>query len=177
MAFMLEYLELKPGMRVLEIGTGTGYNAALMAEIVGKQELVVTLEIQPDLAKQAKRLLRKAGYGGIQVYCADGFTGWPKCAPYDRIVATTCCADISPHWLEQLSPTGWILAPLYHGGAAPLIQCYRDGRGRALNPAGFGPAQGMLSGSGPWAPTPEPRSWPLNHHLQGKKLLRLPDPR
>ena len=178
MAIMLEHLDLKPGMRVLEIGTGTGYNAALMAEIVGKQELVTTLELQPDLAERAKRLLRSAGYGGIQVHCADGFYGWPKNAPYDRIVATTCCADISPHWLEQVTPGGWMLVPLRHGGEtmAPLTQVYPDGRGRVLDPAGFGPAQGMLSDSGPWAQVPEPKSWLPDHSLPGKKLLRLPDP-
>lgn len=179
MAIMLELLDLEPGMKVLEIGTGTGYNAALMAEIVGKQELVTTLEIQPDITDLTKRLLRNAGYGGIKVHCADGFYGWPEDAPYDRIIATTCCADISPHWLEQVTARGWMLIPLRHGGetSAPLTQVYSDGRGKVLDPAGFAPAQRMLSDdTGLWAWIPKSGSLPLDYSLPGRKLLQLPKP-
>jgi protein-L-isoaspartate(D-aspartate) O-methyltransferase len=171
-ASMLELLELKPGMKVLEIGTGTGYNAALLAEIVGDQSLVTTLEIQSDVAERANRLLRAAGYGGVQVRCADGFYGWPEEAPYDRIVATTCCADISPHWLQQVAPQGWMLVPLCHGGKgwAPLTQVSPDGRGRVLALAGFGPATGMLADPGPWYQAPVPTSWPSGEGLTGRKM-------
>ncbi|HIC95845.1 TPA: methyltransferase domain-containing protein [Candidatus Bipolaricaulota bacterium] len=172
MAYMLELLELKPGMKVLEIGTGTGYNAALMAEIVGSQELVTTLEIQPDLVERARRLLHRAGYGGIKVVCTDGFHGWPEDSPFDRIVATTCCADISPHWLKQLSSEGWMLVPLYHGGetCAPLVKVDPKGEGKLLGGAGFAHAQGMLSDSAIWAEGGKS----LPSHMSGRKLIRLP---
>lgn len=179
MVSMLQILDLKPGMRVLEIGTGTGYNAALMAEIVGKQELVTTLDIQPDIVERAERCLRRAGYGDIQVYCTDGHYGLPENGPYDRIVATTCCTDISPHWLNQLTRKGWILTPLRHGGetVAPVTQVYPDRRGRVLEPAGFGLAHGMLTDSDPWAQIPKPDPQMLEHGLSGRRLFRLPSPR
>jgi len=174
MAQMLELLELDRGMKVLEIGTGTGYNAALMAVIVGNQSLITTLEIQPDLVERTKRLLYKAGYGDIKVFCADGFAGWPENAPYDRIVATTCCADISPHWLKQLTDNGWALVPLYHGGEtwAPLVRIASDGRGKVLCAAGFAHAQGGLSGHEIWSKGPKPTSLTCEPR---QKLLRLSD--
>ncbi|MFH1609212.1 MAG: methyltransferase domain-containing protein [Candidatus Bipolaricaulota bacterium] len=174
MAYMLEFLELGPGMKVLEIGTGTGYNAALMAEIVGGQEFVTTLEIQPDLVERARRLLHRAGYGGIKVFCTDGFYGWPENSPYNRIVGTTCCADISPHWLKQLAGEGWMLVPLYHGGetCAPLVRVDPEGKGKLLAGAGFAHAQGMLGGHAIWA---EGVKSQLPGRGPGRKLLRLPN--
>lgn len=169
-AYMLEILRLEPGMKVLEIGTGTGYNAALLAEIVEKQELVITLEIQPDLVERARRLLRKAGYRDVKVFCTDGFYGWPEESPYDRIVATTCCADISPYWLEQLSKNGWMLVPLYHGGEAPLVKIDSSRKGKLLSGAGFAHAQGMLSGPAIW--TAEGK--PLPNNIPTRKLTQLP---
>lgn len=178
-ATMIELLGLEKGMNLLEIGTGTGYNAALMAEIVGDSGQVTTLEIQADVAERTARLLRKAGYGGIQLRCADGFHGWPENAPYDRIVATTCCADISPHWLEQLGEEGWLLVPLQHGDewCAPLTRIGKDGRARVLEFAGFGSAQGMLYDSAwPWVPgakaTQCSKPKPADH---GRLLIRLPE--
>lgn len=87
-AQMLELLELQPGMRVLEIGAGTGYNAALMAEIVGSQGAVTTIDIAPDVVARAGKMLAKAGYPDIAVICADGALGHAEAGPYDRVVAT-----------------------------------------------------------------------------------------
>lgn len=102
-ADMLELLELTRGVRVLEVGAGTGYNAALLAELVGDQRLVITVDVAEDVMAQTRRLLAGAGYPGITVLCRDGFDGVPERAPFDRIVATVGCADISPHWAEQLA--------------------------------------------------------------------------
>lgn len=174
-AVMLELLQLAPGLNILEIGTGTGYNAALMAEIVGDQGRITTLEIQADVAECTGHLLYEAGYSNIQLHCADGFYGWPANAPYNRIVVTTCCSDISPYWLDQLRDKGWLLVPLMHGGkgAAPLTQVFPDGQGKVLALAGFGPAMGMLGGPGPWVEAPVPTSFPSAQGLPSQKLTRL----
>ena len=154
MATMLELLELRPGMKVLEIGAGTGYNAALIAEIVGDQKLVVTVDIQDDVASQARRLLGDAGYPQIAVLALDGFFGAPKHAPYDRIVATVGCPDISPHWLGQLAPEGSMLIPLRHRDANPLHRIWREGeviRGKIVGYSGFMQMQGELRVDDYWA--------------------------
>ena len=95
-AEMQELLALRPGMRVLEIGLGTGYNAALMAELVGDQTSVVSLDIQEDVVSQTRRLMARAGYGNVRLLARDGFEGVPQERPFDRIVATVGCPDISP---------------------------------------------------------------------------------
>lgn len=112
MAIMLEQLQLQPGQRVLEIGAGTGYNAALMAHIVGKRGQVVTLDIDEDIVESARAHLQAAGYGQVQVVCADGFAGYAEAAPYDRIVLTVNAADIAPAWRDQLKADGRLLLPL-----------------------------------------------------------------
>ncbi len=147
---MLELLELKEGMRVLEIGAGTGYNAALLAEIVGVGGKVTTVEIHPEIAARTGRLLDAAGYGRVRLQVGDGYFGWAEDAPYDRIIATTACADLSPFWLEQLRPDGRILVPLCHGGryTAPLTMVNRDGQARVIEYSGFLNAQGRLGALG-----------------------------
>ncbi|HKV42124.1 MAG TPA: methyltransferase, FxLD system [Blastocatellia bacterium] len=112
MALMLEQLELEPGHRVLEIGAGTGFNAALMAHIVGETGDVVTVDIDEDLVEAARRQLEAAGYQRVRVVTADGGSGYEPRAPYDRIVLTVGTPDIAPAWLEQLKPGGRLLAPL-----------------------------------------------------------------
>lgn len=144
-ARMLEALDLHPGLRVLEIGAGTGYNAALMAEILQDQGCVTTLDIQDDVVEQTRRLLAHAGYGGIAVLARDGFHGCAERAPFDRIVATVGCSDLSPHWLEQLAPDGFALIPLRLAGTYPLLCVWADARGRFAGWAGFMPIFGELS--------------------------------
>jgi protein-L-isoaspartate(D-aspartate) O-methyltransferase len=145
-AQMLELLELKPGMKVLEIGTGTGYNAALMAEIVGSKGKVVSIDIQPDVAAQAKNPLSEYS---VKVICADGADGSAKDGPFDRIVATIGCPDISWHWLEQLSAKGVILVPLQHALMGhPLVRLEGNGevaQGGYVGWSGFMSIQGKLS--------------------------------
>ena len=122
MARMLEQLELRPGLSVLEIGLGTGYNAALLAEIVGAQNLVTSLDIQADVVEQTHRLLKQAGYSEIKVVCCDGLKGFSQNAPYDRILATVGCTDLSSYWIEQLDTVGLVLFPLHHAGWTPILK-------------------------------------------------------
>ncbi|MBV9616570.1 MAG: methyltransferase, FxLD system [Ktedonobacteraceae bacterium] len=121
MAIMLEQLQLQPGHRVLEIGSGTGYNAALMAHIVGERGEVVTLDIDEDIVEAAREHLASAGFGNVHVVCADGGLGYPDAAPYDRIILTVNAADITPAWRTQLKPDGRLLLPLVLRGPQASI--------------------------------------------------------
>jgi protein-L-isoaspartate(D-aspartate) O-methyltransferase len=112
MAIMLEQLGLSRGQRVLEIGTGTGYNAALMCYLVGERGSVVTVDIDADLVARARENLDAAGYPGVIVLCGDGGYGVPGYAPYDRVIVTAGAWDLAPDWLAQLGPGGRIVVPL-----------------------------------------------------------------
>jgi len=142
-ALKLKLLDLKKGMKVLEIGTGSGYGTALIAEMVGAQELVTSSDWQPDLVKERQKVLAEAGYGGIRLLARDGFYGCKEYAPYDRIEVDIGCPDISPHWVEQLAPNGFMLVPLRHGGIyAPLTKIWRaDGKilGQVVGISWYGP--------------------------------------
>lgn len=111
-AEMLEQLDTEPRDRVLEVGTATGYNAALLAHLVGEEGRVVTVEINEYLVRRARRSLDAAGLGRVEVAHADGGLGYPEGAPYHRIVVTTGASDISPAWREQLAPGGRLVLPL-----------------------------------------------------------------
>src|SRR5512133_659623 len=121
MAIMLEQLGLQPGHNVLEIGTGPGYNAALMAHIVGETGRVVTVEIDEDLVEAAREHLARAGFEHVQVVCADGGYGYPDVAPFDRIILTAGAFDITPAWWSQIKPEGRIVLPLLFRGAMKSI--------------------------------------------------------
>ena len=110
MAVMLEQLDLEPGHRVLEIGAGTGYNAALVANLVGETGQVITVDIDEDTVKNARQHLSMAS--AVQVICADGWFGYPAAAPYDRIILTVGAWDIAIAWQEQLKPNGRLVLPL-----------------------------------------------------------------
>jgi protein-L-isoaspartate(D-aspartate) O-methyltransferase len=112
MAIMLRQLGLGPGHRVLEVGTGTGYNAALITCMVGSQESVVSIDVIPELIEQARANLTAARYAGVRVVCGDGAVGAPDYAPYDRIIVTTGAWDLPPEWWARLRPGGRIVLPL-----------------------------------------------------------------
>lgn len=112
MALMLEMLALEPGHRVLEIGAGTGYNAALMAHIVGDTGQVATIDIDTDFVHEATEHLNVSGYRQVRVLCGDGAHGAEAFAPFDRIILTVGAGDISPAWREQLQMRGRLVLPL-----------------------------------------------------------------
>jgi protein-L-isoaspartate(D-aspartate) O-methyltransferase len=128
MAIMIEQLGLLPGHRVLEIGTGSGYNAAVMAEVVGPGGQVVTIDIDPELVTRARSSLCEAGYDAVVVLCADGGYGDPAGAPFDRIVVTAGAWDIAPAWLEQLGPAGRLVLPLSLRGIQLSVALERAGQ-------------------------------------------------
>jgi protein-L-isoaspartate(D-aspartate) O-methyltransferase len=139
-AIMLEQLDLQPGMRVLEIGAGTGYNAALLAELVGPEGSVITLDIDALIVEEARAHLWSAGYGQVRALAVDGAHGYPEGAPYDRVILTVGAADLSPAWTEQLRQAGLLVAPLRFGGVQASVALRKeDGvlHSRSLTPCGF----------------------------------------
>jgi protein-L-isoaspartate(D-aspartate) O-methyltransferase len=121
MAIMLELLRPLPGHRVLEIGTGTGYNAALIAHLVGREGHVVSLDIERELTEGARDHLARAGAEDVEVVAADGAAGWAQGAPFDRIIVTAGADDLSPAWADQLAEGGRLVLPL--ALAPPGQQC------------------------------------------------------
>lgn len=110
-AIMLEETDLREGLKVLDVGTGSGYNAALMAEIVGPAN-VVSIERHADLLEFARENLREAGYPAIKIVLGDGTLGYPPEAPYDRIVVTAGAPRIAKSWIAQTKVGGRIVAPI-----------------------------------------------------------------
>jgi protein-L-isoaspartate(D-aspartate) O-methyltransferase len=111
MAEMLEALDIQRGQRVLEIGTGTGYNAALLAELTQDPAKVTTIEVDAQIATRAARILHEH-IGPVRVQMGDGRLGVPEGAPYDRIIATASSPSIPHPWYEQLAPDGCLVMPL-----------------------------------------------------------------
>jgi protein-L-isoaspartate(D-aspartate) O-methyltransferase len=151
MALMLEQLELQPGQRVLEIGAGTGYNAAMLAELVGPSGQVTTLDIDPEIADQARERLAAAGYPQVQVVHGDGGFGYPPAAPYERIILTASAADILPAWYEQLKAGGRLVLPLaLHPRSTQLAACLEKTGDHlisiSINECGFMPLRGAFAG-------------------------------
>lgn len=116
-ADMLRRLDVFPGMRVLEIGTGTGYNAALLSHRLGEED-VITIEVDADLAERARERLLGAGLCTL-VITGDGTQGWPARAPFDRVISTAAVRRVPYHWVAQTRPGGRILTPwgtAFHNG-------------------------------------------------------------
>ncbi|GAA3824393.1 methyltransferase domain-containing protein [Streptomyces coacervatus] len=142
MAKMLAELRVEDGNRVLEIGAGTGYNAALLAHRLGDDDLVTTVDLEPEITESARQHLAAAGYHPA-VVTGDGARGVPERAPYDRIIATCTLTSIPQAWLAQCSPGARILAPLATGLIALTVQDATHAEGRFLHtPAYFVPLRG-----------------------------------
>ena len=151
MAIMLDQLTLASGQRVLEIGAGTGYNAALMRHIVGPSGTVVSVDIDADVADRAREHLASAGYPDVTVVAADGAEGYPSGAPYDRVIATVGVSDLAPAWLHQAAPGARIVVPLDVRGSQLAVAFGRSGSGghwlsRSIAPCGFMRMRGSLAG-------------------------------
>ncbi len=150
---MLEQLDVRSGHRVLEIGTATGINAALLAELVGDSGAVSTVEIDKDLADGARTALAAAGYDNVDVVAADGAFGHPDRAPYDRIIVTAGACDIPAAWWEQLAPAGRMVVPLrlHDSGLTRSIALDRTALGRMVSVSaqvcGFIPLRGACDSS------------------------------
>ncbi|MEZ5335738.1 MAG: protein-L-isoaspartate O-methyltransferase [Methanolobus sp.] len=110
-AMMCDLLELEEGLKILEIGSGSGYNAAVMAEIIGSKGHIYSIERIDKLAAFARENLEKAGYPNVEVILADGSLGLPGHAPYDRISVTASAPDTPLPLIEQLKPGGIMVLP------------------------------------------------------------------
>ena len=108
-ALMTDLLELEAGDVVLEIGTGSGYQAAILSRLVSR---VYSIEIVPELAKSASQLLQRLGFANIEVKNADGYYGWQAHAPFDAIMVTAASSHIPPPLVSQLKPGGVMLIPV-----------------------------------------------------------------
>jgi len=142
-AVMLAELDVHDGQTVLEIGTGTGYNAALLAHRLGAPN-VTSVEIDPAVADAARQALDRAGYSAVTVVTADGAQGFPSCAPYDRVLSTASCQQVPYPWVAQSVPGGKVLTPWcnpYYPGGLLSLTVVEDGvaAGRIVDRTWFMP--------------------------------------
>ena len=145
-AYMTEALKLRRGFKVLEVGTGSGYQAAVCAEIVRE---VYTIEILEELAKSAKERLKELGYRNVSVKAADGYFGWKEKVPFDAIIVTCAAGFVPPPLIEQLKPDGQMILPVGSPfGAQTLMLITKDDKGqvhsRRLLPVRFVPMLGRI---------------------------------
>ena len=124
-AFMTEALKLRPGERVLEIGTGSGYQAAILAELIDE---VYSIEIIEALGKKARETLEKLGYKNVHIKIGDGHKGWPQKAPFDAIIVTCAPEQIPRPLVEQLKEGGRMIIPVGRKGAVQkLVRAVKKG--------------------------------------------------
>jgi protein-L-isoaspartate(D-aspartate) O-methyltransferase len=147
--YMTEALELTGAKRVLEIGTGSGYQTAILAEIVPE---VYTIEIHKELTDYARNILGRLGYENIHFRTGDGYLGWPEFAPFDRIMVTAAPDHIPQPLIDQLSPSGRMIIPIGRM-EQDLVIVRKDASGissRAILPVRFVPMTGLAQEVGPY---------------------------
>jgi protein-L-isoaspartate(D-aspartate) O-methyltransferase len=155
MARMLEMLRIEAGQNVLEIGAATGYNAALLSELVGDDGHVTSVEVQPDLAEEARRHLLSAGYTDVEVLAADGRLGHAARAPFDRIIGTASAGEVSMAWWDHLRPDGLLVLPYRWNNAQAVFALRRTMQGFETERAtigGFMPMHGPQGRPAEWRP-------------------------
>lgn len=140
-AQMLAALDAEPGMRVLEIGAGTGYNAALLAHRLGAEN-IVSVEVDPAVAEHARHALAATGFSAVTVVTGDGAEGYLPRAPYDRVISTVAVAEVPHAWVAQTRPGGLVLSPWgssYYPGGLLALTVHGDATttGRIVGPASF----------------------------------------
>jgi protein-L-isoaspartate(D-aspartate) O-methyltransferase len=154
MAEMIMALRVRPGLRILEVGSGTGYNAALLAALGAS---VTSVDVQADVARRARTALARAGISDVRVEHGDGYDGMPG-QRFDRVIVTVGVSGVSPRWLEQLDPGGFVIAPVVHAGTHPVLAVRgpAPGPGPAtlVCPSGFMTAAGPLTAGYPGAHPP-----------------------
>jgi protein-L-isoaspartate(D-aspartate) O-methyltransferase len=123
-ALMTELLDLTSTARVLEVGTGSGYQAAVLGQLAGE---VHTVELIPELAHRAEGILNSLGYTRVHVHLGDGSLGWPEAAPYDGIIVTAASPEVPPPLLEQLGEGGRLVIPVGRLGSQVLEVVRREG--------------------------------------------------
>ena len=156
-AAMLEQLRPPAGGSVLEIGAGTGYNAALLSKLVGPSGRVVTVDIDPEVADEARSHLSEAGITNVEVICGDGALGWPGNAPYGGIIVTAGASDLAPAWVGQLAAHGRLVVPLSIRGVQQCVTLARaDGHLRSVSvcECGFMPLAGAMANADTRQPVP-----------------------
>jgi protein-L-isoaspartate(D-aspartate) O-methyltransferase len=128
-ALMSEWAEVKPGDKVLEVGTGSGYQAAVLAELTDK---VFTIDIRPELVEQAEKVLRSLNYSQIKAKSGDGYLGWPAEAPFNAILVTAAASKVPPALEAQLREGGRLVIPLGPAGRAQTLYRYRKTQGKLV---------------------------------------------
>jgi protein-L-isoaspartate(D-aspartate) O-methyltransferase len=134
-ALMTQWAEVAPGDKVLEVGTGSGYQAAVLAELTDQ---VFSIELRPELARRAADLLKELGYGRVQVRCGDGYRGWPEAAPFDAILVTAAAPRVPPDLAAQLKEGGRLVIPLGDPYGSQTLVRYRKVRGKLVEEATLG---------------------------------------
>lgn len=139
-------LELQKGEKVFEVGTGSGYQAAIIAKIVGPKGKVITTEVVPELVSFARQNLKKAKIENVFVYEEDGSKGMPSEAPFDKIIITAACKEFPKPLVEQLKPNGIIVGPVGSGDEQEMVKGVKDKKGNLelefLGPFLFTPMYG-----------------------------------
>lgn len=143
---MTHALELEPSEKVFEIGTGSGYQAAIIAKIIGPKGKVITTEVVPELVKFARQNLKKAKIDNVFVYEDDGSSGMPSEAPFDKIIITAACKEFPKPLLEQLRSEGIIIGPVGDKYEQEMVRGIKDKNGHLelefLGPFLFTPMYG-----------------------------------
>jgi protein-L-isoaspartate(D-aspartate) O-methyltransferase len=131
-ALMTQWAQVHPGEKVLEVGTGSGYQAAVLAELTDQ---VFSIEILPELARQAMARLQELGYGRVRLMCGDGYQGWPEAAPFDAILVTAAAPRVPTALTAQLKEGGRLVIPLGPPGGAQTLMRYRKVQGKLVEEA------------------------------------------
>jgi protein-L-isoaspartate(D-aspartate) O-methyltransferase len=129
---MLRLLDVQPGDHVLEIGTGSGYSTALLAELTGAHGSIVSIDVDPEMTQRATRLLTDAEYKQVLLVTADGREGWFTHAPFDRLIAWAAANEVPHAWRDQTRPSAVLVVPMRDNATAWVSKYHRTQRGNLV---------------------------------------------